>query len=79
MRFCLKKQIGWILNMSDDTHFLVGKTDEKTILRIGDSIATTLIMNQKSTADLIRLLASTLDDDKWKFSIRIDPKGESNE
>ena len=65
--------------MSDDTHFLVGKTDEKTILRIGDSIATTLIMNQKSTADLIRLLASTLDDDKWKFSIRIDPKNESNE
>jgi hypothetical protein len=66
--------------MSDDTHFLVGKTPKgETVLRVGDSIATTLTMGQIQTVDLIRLLASTLDDDKWKFSIRIDPKGESNE
>jgi hypothetical protein len=61
--------------MSDDVHFLVGKTPEgQTILRVGDSIATTLTIDQQSTVDLIRLLASTLDDDQSKFSIRIDPK-----
>jgi hypothetical protein len=64
----------------NDVHFLVGKSPEgQTVLRIGDSVSTTLTMGQKSTVDLIKLLASTLDDDKWKFSIRIDPKGESNE
>ena len=66
--------------MNDEVYFLVGKSPEgQTVLRIGDSVSTTLTMGQKSTVDLIRLLASTLDDDKWKFSIKIDPKGESNE
>ena len=66
--------------MSEQAHFLVGKTPEgQTVLRIGDSMATTLTMGQISTVDLIRLLASTLDDDIWKFSIKIEPKGESNE
>jgi hypothetical protein len=61
--------------MSDDIHFLVGKSpDGQTILRVGDSIATTLTMGQIQTVDLIRLLASTLDDDKWTFGIRIEPK-----
>ena len=65
--------------MSDDVHFLVGKTPEgHTILRVGDQIATTLTIDQQSTVDLIRLLASTLDDDKWKFGIRIDPKETTN-
>ena len=64
----------------NDVHFLVGKSPEgQTVLRIGDSVSTTLTMGQKSTVDLIRLLASTLDDDKWKFNIKIDPKDESNE
>ena len=59
--------------MSEDIHFLVGKTSNgETILRVGDSIATTLTMDQTQTVDLIRLLASTLDDDQWKFSIRTD-------
>jgi hypothetical protein len=66
--------------MNDEVYFLVGKSPEgQTVLRIGDSVSTTLTMGQKSTVDLIRLLASTLDDDKWKFSIKIDPKDESNE
>ena len=61
--------------MSDDIHFLVGKTPNgETVLRIGDSIATTLTMGQIQTVDLIRLLASTLDDDQWKFNIRIEPE-----
>ena len=61
--------------MSDDVHFLVGKTPEgQTVLRVGGSVYTTLTMSQLSTVDLIRLLASTLDDDQSKFSIRIDPK-----
>jgi hypothetical protein len=61
--------------MSEDVHFLVGKTPEgQTILRVGDSIATTLTIDQQSTVDLIRLLASTLDDDQSKFSITIEPK-----
>ena len=65
--------------MSDDIHFLVGKTPEgQTVLRVGDSIATTLTMGQIQTVDLIRLLASTLDDDQWKFSIRIEPKETTN-
>ena len=66
--------------MNEEPYFLVGKTPEgQTVLRIGDSMATTLTMGQISTVDLIRLLASTLDDDIWKFSIKIEPKGESNE
>lgn len=61
--------------MSDDVHFLVGKTPNgETVLRVGDSIATTLTMGQIQTVDLIRLLASTLDDDQWKFNIRIEPE-----
>jgi hypothetical protein len=61
--------------MKDDMYFLVGKTPEgQTVLRVGDSVSTTLTMGQIQTVDLIRLLASTLDDDMWKFSIRIDPK-----
>ena len=65
--------------MSDDIHFLVGKTPNgQTVLRVGDSIATTLTMGQIQTVDLIRLLASTLDDDQWKFSIRIEPKETTN-
>jgi hypothetical protein len=64
----------------NDVHFLVGKTPNgETVLRVGDSVSTTLTMGQNSTVDLIKLLASTLDDDKWKFNIKIDPKGESNE
>jgi len=64
----------------DDVHFLVGKSPEgQTVLRIGDSVSTTLTMSQKSTVDLIKLLASTLDDDKWAFNVRIDPKVEDNE
>jgi hypothetical protein len=66
--------------MNEEPYFLVGKTPEgQTVLRIGDSMATTLTMGQISTVDLIRLLASTLDDDKWKFSIRIDPKVKDDE
>ena len=65
--------------MSDDIHFLVGKSPNgQTVLRVGDSIATTLTMGQIQTVDLIRLLASTLDDDQWKFSIRIEPKETTN-
>jgi len=65
--------------MSDDVHFLVGKTAEgQTVLRVGDSIATTLTIGQMQTVDLIRLLASTLDDDKWTFGIRIEPKETTN-
>lgn len=61
--------------MSDDVHFLVGKTPAgETVLRVGGSVYTTLTIDQQSTVDLIRLLASTLDDDQSKFSIRIDPK-----
>ena len=66
--------------MNEEPYFLVGKTPEgQTVLRIGDSMATTLTMGQISTVDLIRLLASTLDDDMWKFSIRIEPKVKDNE
>jgi len=61
--------------MSDDVHFLVGKTPEgRTVLRIGDSVSTTLTMGQGSTVDLIRLLVATLDDDKWAFTVQIEPK-----
>ena len=61
--------------MSEEPYFLVGKTPEgQTVLRIGDSMATTLTMGQISTVDLIRLLASTLDDDLWSFDIKIVPK-----
>lgn len=61
--------------MNDEPHFLVGKTPKgETVLRIGDSVATTLTMGQISTVDLIRLLASTLDDDLWSFDIKILPK-----
>jgi hypothetical protein len=66
--------------MSDDVHFLVGKSPEgHTILRVGDSVSTTLTMDQKSTVDLIRLLVSTLDEDKWKFAVNIQPKDKDNE
>jgi len=66
--------------MNDDVHFLVGKTPEgQTVLRIGDSVATTLTMGQISTVDLIRLLVATLDDDKWSFVIKIEPKVKPNE
>ena len=61
--------------MSDDVHFLVGKTpDGETVLQVGGSVYMALTMSQQSTVDLIRLLASTLDDDKWTFGIRIEPK-----
>ena len=63
--------------MSDDVHFLVGKTPNgETVLRVGGSVYTTLTMGQTQTVDLIRLLASTLDDDKWTFGIKIEPKDE---
>jgi hypothetical protein len=66
--------------MSDDVHFLVGKSPEgHTILRVGDSVSTTLTMDQKSTVDLIKLLVSTLDEDKCKFAVNIQPKDKDNE
>jgi hypothetical protein len=72
-------KIKWNLNM-DDVHFLVGKSPEGyTILRVGDSVSTTLTMDQKSTVDLIKLLVSTLDEDKWKFAVNIQPKDKDNE
>jgi hypothetical protein len=61
--------------MSDDVHFLVGKSPNgETVLQVGGSVYTSLMMSQQSTVDLIRLLASTLDDDKWTFGIKIEPK-----
>jgi len=61
--------------MSDDVHFLVGKSPNgETVLQVGGSVYTSLTMGQTQTVDLIRLLASTLDDDQWKFNIRTDPK-----
>ena len=62
--------------MKDEVYFLVGKSPEgQTVLRIGDSVSTTLTMGQKSTVDLITLLVATLDDDKWAFTVKIEPKG----
>jgi hypothetical protein len=61
--------------MSDDVHFLVGRSPKgETVLQVGGSVYTSLTMSQQSTVDLIRLLASTLDDDKWTFGIKIEPK-----